>query len=302
MTNLPPNIPTVQRRTAYAILLFTMVIWASAFAGIRFVLRQVDPMSMTAMRLFAAAAFMIAIAAVLRVPIPQRRDWSRLIAAGALGFAIYHYLLNLGSVTVTAGQASFIISTIPIWTAILAWRFLDERLTTKNWVGLLLGLLGVGLMSLDPSQIAIGLGSWIILAAAMCAAANIVITKDLLLRYRALDVATYAAVIGALPFLFHLPWTWTAGAELDGMGWLVLLYLGVVPIGLGYWLSSVALSALPANRVAQMLLLIPPMAAIIAWITISEPPSMMLFIGGPLILVGVMLGRPGRGIAAARKD
>ncbi len=286
-----PTLPTVSPRTAYAILLFTMVIWASAFAGIRYVLRQIDPMSMTALRLFAAAAFMIVAAAILRVPVPHRRDWPRLIAAGLLGFSVYHYLLNLGSVTVTAGQASFIISTIPIWTAILAWRFLGEKLTPKNWLGLLLGLTGVGLMSIDPSQVSIGFGSWIVLGAAICAGINIVITKDLLLRYRALDVAAYAAVIGALPFLFHLPWTWTASAELDLAGWLVILYLGVIPIGLGYWLSSIALAALPANRVAQMLLLIPPLAAVIAWLTIDESPTTMLFVGGPLILIGVILGR-----------
>lgn len=287
--------PPVGRRAAYGILLFTMFIWASAFAGIRYVLRQLDPMSMTALRLFGAAAFLLLVIVALRIPVPRRKDWPRLGAAAVLGFSIYHYLLNLGTDTITAGQASFIIATIPIWTAVLAWRFLGEILTAKNWIGLLLGLAGVGLMSLDPDQLSLGVGSWLVLGAAMCAAANIVITKDLLVRYRAIDISAYAAVLGAIPFLAHLPWTWTASAGVDLSGWLVLLYLGVVPIGLGYWLSSIALAALPANRVAQMLLLIPPMAAVIAWVTIGETPSKMLYIGGPLILIGVWLGKPVRG-------
>ena len=298
MSNLPVNSrkplgPPVSIKTAYGVLFFTMFTWASAFAGIRFVLRQLDPMSMTAIRLFSAAGFMILVGLVLRVPMPDRQDWSRLLAAAFLGFSIYHYLLNLGTATITAGQASFIIATIPIWTALLASRFLAEKLSVKNWLGLLLGLVGVGLMSLDFSGNGngIGIGSWLVLGSAICAGANIVISKDLLLRYRAIDVAAYATIIGALPFLLHIPWTWTASAELDQMGWLVLLYLGLVPIGLGYWLSSIALAALPASRVAQMLLLIPPMAAIIAWLTIGEPPSKMLFVGGPLIVVGVIMGR-----------
>ncbi len=268
-----------------------MFIWASAFAGIRYVLRQIDPMSMTALRLFAAAGFLSLMVVILRVRLPRRADWPRLLAAAVLGFSVYHYLLNLGTETITAGQASFIIATIPIWTAVLAWRFLGERLSPTNWLGLVLGLTGVGLMSIDFSHVTIGFGSWLVLGAALCAAANIVITKDLLLRYRAIDIAAYAGIIGALPFLLHLPWTWTASADLDLSGWLVLLYLGVIPIGVGYWLSSIALAALPASRVAQMLLLIPPMAAVIAWVTIGETPSMMLYIGGPLILIGVVLGR-----------
>ena len=295
MSNSSPNFspPSVSTTAAYGILLINMVIWASSFAAIRFVLRQVDAMSMTAIRLLVAAVVMLFIVAVLRIPFPDRRDWTRLGAAALLGFSIYHYLLNVGTETITAGQASFVVSTIPIWTAVLAWHFLDESLSPTNWFGLLLGLIGVGAMSLDftGETTGIRLGSWLVLGAAICAGANIVITKELLSRYRAIDIAAYAACIGALPFLAHLPWTWTASADLQLSGWLALLYLGVVPIGLGYWLNSIALSVLPANRVAQMLLLIPPMAAVIAWITIGEEPSQMLFVGGPLIIIGVLLGQ-----------
>ncbi len=289
MNNPAPVTP----RTAYALMMFTIVIWASAFAGLRYVLRQVDSMTMTALRLFIAAGFMIAVLVVMNTRVPDREDWPKLLAASLFGFSIYHYLLNVGTETITAGQASFVISTIPIWAALLAWRFLDERLTLKNWGGMLLAVVGVGLMSLDFStgDTNLRIGTWFVLAAAMCAGANIVICKDLLKRYRAIEVAAYGAIIGALPFLLHIPWTVSASANLEISGWLVLAYLGIIPIGLGYWLSSIALAALPANHVAQLLLLIPPVAAIIAWLTIAEAPPQMLFVGGPLILVGVFLGR-----------
>jgi len=288
-----PKPPSVSTPTAYAILLVNMVIWASSFAAIRFVLRQTDAMTMTALRLFVAAGCMGVVIAVFNIPLPRRDDWPGLSAAALLGFSVYHYLLNLGTETVTAGQASFIVATIPIWTALLAWHVLDEYLSPKNWLGLALGLVGVGSMSLDFSGGIpnIGIGSWLVLGAALSAGANIVITKDLLARYRPIDIAAYAACIGALPFLLHVPWTWTASAELATSGWLALLYLGVVPIGLGYWLNSIALAALPAHQVAQMLLLIPPMAALIAWVTIGETPPMMLLVGGPLIVTGVLLGQ-----------
>ena len=286
-----PKLPQVSVRTAYLLLLLTMVIWASAFAGIRYVLSEIDPMSMTALRLFVASVVLIVLAVVFRVRLPRRQDWPVLILAALSGFTIYHYLLNLGTATISAGQASFVIATIPIWTAVLAWRFLGERLSLRNWAGLLLGLCGVGVMSLDFSSLSVGVGTWIVLGSAVSAGVNMVISKDLLNRYRPLDIAVYAAVLGALPYLLHLPWTLEAAADLSPPGWLVLIYLGAVPIGVGYWLSSIALATLPANQVAQMLLLVPPMAAVIAWATIGEVPSVMLFVGGPMILVGVLLGR-----------
>ncbi len=292
MSAPPSPISTVSQKSAYLILALTIAIWASSFAGIRYVLRQLDPMSMTTIRLMAAALFMGAIVAVFRLPMPTRRDLPPLIAAALLGFSAYHYLLNVGTQTVPAGQASFIIATAPIWTALLAWKFLDEHLSLRNLVGLLLGLVGVGLMSIDQATGTLTLGSLLILLAAMCAGANLVINKRLLERTRALTIAAYSTIIGALPFVFHLPWTWSASADLQWSGWLILLYLGIVAMGLGYWFSSIALSALPANQVAQALLMIPPMAAIIAWLTLGEPPSSMLFIAGPLILLGVWMGRP----------
>ena len=291
MPSTSPPIPTVSRRSAYFILALTIVVWASSFAAIRYVLQQLDPMSMTTIRLIVAALFMGAVAASFRLPLPSRQDWPRLAAAAFLGFSAYHYLLNVGTQTVPAGQASFIIATAPIWTALLAWRFLDETLSLKNGLGLLLGLGGVALMSLDQATGTITLGSLLILGAAMCAGANLVLTKDLLARTRALSVAAYSAIIGALPFVANLPWTWSASADLQWSGWLVLFYLGIVAMGIGYWLSSVALAALPANQVARALLLIPPTAALIAWLTLGETPSTMLFIAGPLILLGVWLGR-----------
>lgn len=293
MTEIREQNPPVSPRAAYALMSFTIVIWASAFAGLRYVLRQVDSVTMTALRLFIAAGFMGAVLVVMHTRIPERRDWPKLVAASLLGFSVYHYLLNVGTETITAGQASFVVSTIPVWAALLAWRFLGEKLSLKNWAGLFLAVAGVGLMSLDLSSgdASLSIGSWFVLGAAVCAGANIVICKDLLARYRAVEVAAYGAIIGALPFLLHLPWTYTASADLELSGWLVLAYLGIIPIGLGYWLSSIALAALPANHVAQMLLLIPPVAAVIAWLTIAESPPEMLFVGGPLILIGVFLGR-----------
>lgn len=282
-----------RRGLAYGLLLATMTIWASAFPGIKFVLRQIDPYALAMLRLmFASTALGIA-AWWMEAPLPKKRDVPALFATGFLGFAAYHSLLNFGLSfdDVSAGQGSFIISTVPIWTTLLAWQFLREVITLRTWLALALGLGGVGLISLDPDSLALSLGSPIILVAAMSAASNIVIQKQLLERYSALHVSIYATILGTIPLLAFLPFSIEDIAALDAAGWSVVAYLGLVPIALGYFLNATALSILPANRTSQFLLLIPPMATLIAWLTLGEIPSTQLYIGGPMILGGVLLGQ-----------
>ncbi|MFW5968264.1 MAG: DMT family transporter [Persicimonas sp.] len=287
----PRNLPAPPSKpAAYAILLVTMVIWASAFAGLRFVLRELDPFTMTVLRMLFATGALVAAGLVLKTPLPERRDLPEILGVGILGFTLYHLLLNYGLEFISAGQGAFIISTIPIWTTLLAGKFLGERITVRVWIGMALGLAGVAYMSLDPDRLSISHGSFVVLAAAICAGGNFILQKRLLSRYRALDVSIYACVVGTAPLLFLLPGGWEAILDLSTAGWWVTAYLGIVPIALGYFLSAVALHALPANRTSQMLLLIPPIAAVIAWLTIGEEPGMRLWVGGPLILVGVMVG------------
>jgi drug/metabolite transporter (DMT)-like permease len=287
MSSLPKP---ASKPVAYGLLVFIMVIWASAFAGLRLVLREIDWVTLTMMRMIFASGALLVAGLLLGTPFPHKRDWWKVALTGLFGFTFYHLSLNLGLEYITAGQGAFIISTIPIWTSILAWQFLSENVTARTWAGMAVGLAGVGVISLDPATMSVSVGSFIVLFSAMCAGANIVIQKDLLKRYRALDVAVYATSMGTLPLLLWLPWSIEPLQGMSTEGWLVVAYLGLIPIGLGYFLYQVALTALEANRASQLQLLIPPIAAVIAWFWIGEEPGANLLIGGPIILAGVLLG------------
>lgn len=288
MTSLLRRAPTT--RDAYLILLFTMATWASAFPGLRVALQELDPISLTTWRMIFAALALLLSGIALKTPLPRWRDMPMILGMGLMGFTVYHLMLNYGMQSITAGQGSFIIATIPIWTTLMAAKFLGERLSLRTWIGLLLGLSGVAYMSLDPGKLTVSSGVLIVLLAAICSGGAMVLQKRLLERYRALDVSVYATVMGVLPLLLFVPASLPAVGEMSARGWLVVAYLGVVPIALGFYLSNVALRVLPAGRTAQMLLLVPPMSAVIAWLIIHETPGMKLLIGGPLILGGVLLG------------
>lgn len=282
------NLP-VSTNAAYLLMLLTVAIFASAFAGIRYMLDRVDVMTFSALRLTIASAGFLLGAVVARVPLPRREHLGRLIAAGLCGFTLYHVFLNFGASRITAGQAAFVTSTIPVWTAFAAWRALGEQVTPRHWLGLAVSLSGIAVMSLQPGDANLGVGSALVVLAAIMAAANIVLQKGLVEQYRPFDLSVYVALLGSLPLVAWLPTRASALTTLTSTDWAVVTYLGLVPIVLGYWLSTIALKALPAYRTSQFLLLISPLAALIAWGTLGEVPPTRTLFGGAIVLVGVAL-------------
>ena len=59
---------------------------------------------------------------------------------GAIGITFYNLALNYGETRVTAGAASLLIASIPVWTALAARFWLHEKLTPFGWVGVLISL------------------------------------------------------------------------------------------------------------------------------------------------------------------
>ena len=276
----------VSDRTAYLFLAIAICFWASAFPGIRFMLRTVDPMPFTSMRLTVTSLTLLTVGLLLRFPLPEKADLLRLSITGLLGYSGYHVALNLGLDHVTAGEAGFIIATIPLWTTLLAWRFLGETITRFHIAGTAISLAGIAVLTL--SDVRFEPGALFVLLAAMLAAGNMTMQKSLLLKYAPTKLAVYTVVIGCLPMVLF-----GGGASqierLEPVHWVLLLYLGAVPIGLGFWLITVALRTLPAVRTSQGILFVPPLASIIAYFALDEAAVGNLVFGGGLVLAGVVL-------------
>ena len=120
-------------------------------------------------------------------------------------------------------------------------------------------------LSLKGWRLDLQIGALYVVLGAMCAAVNVVMRKSLVARYTGLQLAIYVAIAGALPFLFYLPWGAPKLGAMSHEAWWMLAYLGVVPIAFGYVMTTIALRYMTAAASSQMLLCIPPVAALIAW-------------------------------------
>jgi drug/metabolite transporter (DMT)-like permease len=287
-------------------LVGTIVLWASAFAGIRVALRAFSPEHLSILRLAVASAVLGAIAVArggLRVP--ARGDWPRLLLVAFTGMTAYQLLLNSGEVTVPASTASLLVNVSPLFAALLAVTLLGERLSRRARAGLALGFGGAALVAVARGG---GLGfdvrALLVLGAAVAQATFFVAQKSLLGRTRldAFDVTAWAMWLGTamlLPFAPGLAHE-VANASADALGAVVWLGVGASALGFVAW--AYASARVPVSFAASTLYAIPVVAALVAWLWLGETPAPLAVAGGAVAIAGVALTASARGTDTRRRS
>ncbi len=265
--------------------------WSSAFVGTRVALSSFAPGELALYRYGVASLTLAALAIWLRPPAPRRQDLPRLLATGLIGIGIYTLALNTGQQTVAAGAASFIVNTAPLFSTVLACVLLKERLRWPGWVGLVVGLAGIGLIAMAEGRSGISHGALLVLVAAIAWALYQIIQKPLLPHYGALGVVCYAIWFGTLLFLPFLPGLLDAMTRAPLAHHATVIYLGILPGALAFLAWSYLLSHLTVTRATPLLYLVPALSLIIAWLVIHEQPAMLSIIGGVVAVCGVAISR-----------
>jgi len=282
-----------ERGLALAAALATVVLWASAFVGIRAADRVLSPGSLALGRLLVGTIALGVMVVVRHQPLPRRSDIPGLLACGLLWFGAYNLILNQAERTVDAGTAAMLVNTGPVFVAILSGLFLREGFPRRLVAGCIIGFGGAVIIGFATSNhgFQAGLGAVLCVAAAIVYAGGVTAEKPLLARNSALTVTWLACTIGAvvcLPFapqLVHELGTADAGT----IAWTV--YLGLFPTAVGFSFWAYALARTSGGRMGAMGYLVPPVAILLGWLILGAVPPLLALAGGVLCLVGVAVTR-----------
>jgi drug/metabolite transporter (DMT)-like permease len=283
---MPRTIPS-ERLLATAATAATLVMWASAFVGIRALAPSLAAGPLAFGRLAIAAAALGVVAAVRRPALPARRDTLRLAVCGAAWPGAYFVLLNASERHVDAATASILVKLAPVLVALAAGAMLHEGFPARMLGGCAIALAGVVVVGAggrgDLIGAALGVG------AAVAYASGVVLQKPVVGRVSPLAASTIGTAAGALVCLPFAPALAGRLPELDGGAVAWLLYLGLFPTAIAFTTWAYALARTPAGRLAATTYLVPPLTAAFAWWLLGEAPTGRALVGGVISLLGVVV-------------
>lgn len=216
---------------------------------------------------------------------------------------IYQLMFLLGIARTNSANTALIISTIPMWTALLARIFLKELLSPLAWTGLLTALAGTVVVAVQKGSVSVSsqhlTGNLCVLSAALLWAIGTVYSRPLLKQISPMQLSACSAAIG-LPM--HILVAWISYQQNPGNlnqlatvnMWLILLYSGVLSTGLALPMWSFGVRHAGAAHAAVIQNLVPLIAIVAALIFRAERLTVPQLIGGLLIIGGLVIMRTTR--------
>ena len=276
-----------------AAVVVTVVLWASAFVGIRAVGPSFSPGALTLGRLAIAAVVLGAVVLPKLRALPRGREWWPILAYGVMWFGGYNVALNAAEHSLDAGTSALLINVNPILVAVMAGIILKEGFPRWLIIGSLVAFGGVAVIALGSGtrSTADVAGVLLCLLAAALAAVSVIIQKPVLRKFPAGQATWFGIMVGlvcCLPFAGQLVKELQAAPLPATLG---LVYLGIFPTAIAFTTWAYALSLIDAGKLAATTYLVPGTTVLISWLVLSEIPTVWGLVGGAICLLGVGLTR-----------
>ncbi len=287
------------RRTAHAAyikLITAIAIWGGSFIATKIAVQEVSPVTVVWLRFLIGIIILGFFAWKQKeLELTERKDVFELLWLGFLGITLHQWLQSKGLVTSEASTTAWLVSTAPVFMALLGWIFLKEKLSWQTITGFLLATIGVLLVVTkgDIRSVFNGKfgasGDLLILISAPNWALYSVLSIPILKRFSTIKVTFYVLFFGWLltSVQFLAGHHWIEFNQLSTAGWASIGFLGIFCSALAYIFYTDGLKTIPASKVGIFLYLEPLVASIIAAAVLSESIVAASLVGGGLILLGV---------------
>lgn len=272
-----------------------VLLWSTGFIGAKYALPYIEPFNLLFIRMLLTLVVFAGLCVIFKSRWPGPVQAGHQMVTGFLVHGCY-----LGGVfaaiklDMPAGMTAIFVGLQPLLTALLSWQWFGQRLQRVQWVGMLLGLLGVSVVILSGQQaganLNVGVDAFVAVIVALFAIAigtlyqkqyggNVDLLAGSVYQY----IAT-AVTMGLLAFLF----------EERTVNWTPTLYWAMAWLVFGLSVAAILLLMLmiregESARVASYFYLVPPAAAIEAWILFDEELSALQLGAIGVTVLGVYL-------------
>ncbi|NJN18157.1 MAG: EamA family transporter [Oscillochloris sp.] len=287
-----------ENRSGMTFVAAAALIWGTIGVAVSLLYRidETNPLSVGFLRLIISAPALLILGYLLVGPnllkLHRRSDaWPMLL----IGAAFAGYQVCYFAAITRLGVATAVLINIcsgPIFTAILARFMLNEHLSRRTFLAMLGAISGTALLvggapqAADPPALAEGAA--LALGAGFCYSLVVIGSRMVAADYHPLQPIALAFSLGAL---LLLPFALAGGLVLNysPTGWGILIYLGIVPTALGYWLYLRGMRSVPAATAAILTLLEPLGSSLLALLLLDERLAPLGVLGAMLLLASMAL-------------
>ncbi len=295
-------------------LLVLAALWGASFLFMRVAAPELGPVPLMALRVGIAAALLAPLLALRGRAGALRGRVLHVAVVGALNSALPFSLFAYATLSVTAGLASILNATSPLWGGLVAHFWLRDRLDRSRAAGLAVGFAGVAFLVWGRASFEPG-GAGLAVAAALCATLSYGIAASWTKRFlRGVDPLAVAAGSQVAATLLLVPGAialWPAAGP-SARAWGSVVALGVACTAVAYVLYFRLIASVGPARAIAVTFLIPIFA--VAWgaLFLGETISARTVAGAAIVLAGTALAtgllrlrasatrRPGAGADPAR--
>ncbi len=297
------KIMTINKKAlAYIIGILIAIIWGTTFISSKILLNTLQPIEIVVYR-FTIGYIVLTMLRPKPMPFLGWKTEGWCFLAGLCGVTFYFLFENFALQYTTAGNVGVIVTTAPIFTAILAFFFLkEEKLSGWFFIGFVVAMVGILFVNLETVLnphfstkgflLAIG-------AAFIWAAYSVILKKKVQLKKYMLESTKrifFYGIISAIPFflVFGIDINLIHLAQKNVLG--NLLFLGVGASALCYWGFNWTIEVLGAVKASAYIYFIPVVTFIVAHIVLHEELTIYTGIGAALTITGLILAekRTGR--------
>ncbi|MFE4513827.1 EamA family transporter [Kitasatospora sp. NPDC056783] len=299
-------------------LLVVYVVWGSTYLAIRIAVETMPSFLSAAARFLTAGLLLVGYLLVRQGPAGLKVTRRQLASSALVGVLLLtggNGLVVLGETFVPSGLTALLVAAVPLWMVVLTAFGGGERPKPAELAGVLLGLVGLGVLSAP----AIGgsvkpVGVILIIVATLLWAAGSFASKKIPMPGNVLAASAFQMLTGGLcDLLIGLARGEQHGLDLgavSGRSWLALAYLVLFGSLLAFTAYAWLLRAAPLTLVGTYAYVNPVVAVLLGWLILAEPLTGPTLAGGAIVVVGVCLvvsvsrrpGRPPRGVSPARPD
>ncbi|KAB0300243.1 DMT family transporter [Vibrio fortis] len=280
---------------AHLAVMTAVVIWASSFIALKVAIGEVAPMVVVFFRMVIGSLAFLVVWPWIRNGINyQAGDWKLLSVMALLEPCLYFIFEAQAMRFTSAGQAGMVTSMLPLMVAVAAYFHLKERNTPRQWVGLIIAVLGVVWMTLSgteseqaPNPV---LGNLLEFGAMVTAVGYTLLIKQLVQRYSAFVLTAIQTFVGTIFFLpLALSSDWPTDISFNAVSSIV--YLGLVVSLGGYGLYNYSLTRIKASTSAGYINLIPAFTLFFSMLLLGERLVLTQWIAIGIIFFGVLLSQ-----------